>query len=275
MVVNQIVPSPSNQVSIALVPFDQGDLLYGWSWVIKDEDALARQIAIVSLGQSRHVERILAGAMLARPSTTTSSAAAASKMVTVQGKDPSHRDGWLFQVISWIAAHGATPGGLIRSPQMQLADKGFDGLQLELDDTNQVVTGAIVFEDKATENPRSTIREEVWQSFSRIEAGERDNVLTAEVTTLLSTRPSIDPDRAIQNVLWKAVRRYRVSITINEGYATEAGRKNLFKGYDVVASGEPKRRRGETLQIPSLRSWMAHLATKVLRSIQEIASQNV
>ena len=123
---------------ITLTPFEDGELCHGWSWTIADEEALARQIAIVAVGHSRHVERILAGAQLAPAPTTASSAKAAVKLLTVAGNDPSHRDGWMFQVISWIAAHRATPGGLIRAPQMRLADKGFDGLQLELDGGSQI-----------------------------------------------------------------------------------------------------------------------------------------
>ena len=52
-----------------------------------------------------------------------------------------------------------------------LADKGFDGLQLLLDNENQVVAAAVIFEDKATSNPRATIRDRVWPEFSTIERG--------------------------------------------------------------------------------------------------------
>jgi hypothetical protein len=262
-------------MAVILTPFQHGDLCHGWSWTITDEDELARQIAITALGQSRHVERILAGAQLGPPPTTASSAAAAMRMLTVPGNDPSHRDGWVFQVISWIAAHRATPGGLIRSPQMRLADKGFDGLQLELDTDNHVVTAAILFEDKATVNPRETIRSEVWPDFSKLESGDRDNILTAEVIALLKTQPSIDPDRAIRNVIWSATRQYRVSITIGATHANDEGREKLFRGYDTVAGGPVRRRRGEVFEIQHLREWMAQLAARAILTIVGLVERDV
>ena len=81
---------------------------------------------------------------------------------------------------------------------MILAHKGFDGLQLELDLSSGRVTAAIIFEDKATDNPRSTIRDEVWPDFILLEAGKRENVLSADVSSLLITRSDIDADKAIE-----------------------------------------------------------------------------
>ena len=170
---------------IRLTPFTLGELCSGNSWEVTNEEVLARQIASVALGQSRHVERVLAGAGLGPLPDVPSAATAAIEMLTVDGVDSSHRDGWMFQVMSWIAAHRADPGGLIRAPQMQLAQKGFDGLQLRLDHDNQVVAAAVIFEDKATSNPRDTIRDQVWPEFSKLEHGKRDNLLTAEVVALL------------------------------------------------------------------------------------------
>ena len=86
-------------MSIGLTPFDHGDLCYGWSWTVPDEALLAGQIARVALGQARHVAKILAGAQLAAPQIEASAAAAAVAMLTVVGPDPSHRDGWMFQVM--------------------------------------------------------------------------------------------------------------------------------------------------------------------------------
>jgi hypothetical protein len=185
------------RVAIRLTPFAVGDLCSGSSWQVDDLQLLASQVAAVAVGQSRHIERVLAGARLGPAPTRASAAVGAIAMLTVVGDDPSHRDGWIFQVISWIAAHRAAPGGLIRAPHMQLAHKGFDGLQLELsNDDGNLVTAAIIFEDKATANPRDTIRDEVWPEFADLETGARDNLLTAEVIALLQTRPAVNPEAA-------------------------------------------------------------------------------
>lgn len=253
-----------------------GELCSGHSWSVNNEDLLADQIASIALGHSRHVQRILAGANLAEPSTSTSAGTSAIAMLTVtNGSDPWHRDGWLFQAMSWIAANKASPGGLIRSPQMTLAQKGFDGLQLELDTNAGTVSAAIIFEDKATENPRATIREDVWPEFKMFESGDRDNVLTAEMIAILQTHPNIDPDLAIQNILWSEVRHYRISITVGDTHSDDAGRKRLFDDYDISVVGDIQRRRGETIQINNLRQWMNNLAQKVIAAIQARVAANV
>jgi len=261
-------------MSINLTPFEHGSLCHGNTWVVADEHVLAQQIARVALGQSRHVQKILAGASLGAPPSTKNSAAGAIELLTVaEGEEPWHRDGWMFQVLSWVAAHRAAPGGIIRAPHMILAHKGFDGLQLELDKGK--VKAAIIFEDKATDNPRATIRDDVWPEFTAFEAGDRENVLTAEVTALLATQPNVDPDIAIENVIWKNVRQYRVSITVNDSHSDDAGRRRLFKGYDQVAAGENRRRRGETLHIKNLREWMQDLADHAIAAVRAEVTGNV
>ena len=260
---------------IRLTPFTLSGICSGYSWEVADEPLLAQQIASVAIGQSRHIARVLAGAQLGPPPTTASAATAAMEMLTAPDGDPMHRDGWMFQVMSWIAAHRATPGGLIRAPQMQLAAKGFDGLQLLLDNENEVVAAAVIFEDKATSNPRATIRDRVWPEFSTIERGARDNLLTAEVVALLRTQPDLDPERAIQEVIWGRVRHYRVSVTVDSTYRGDGERRTLFRGYDTIAVGAANRRRGEVFEITDLRPWMAGLAARAIALVRRMAVADV
>jgi hypothetical protein len=253
---------------IILTPFTHGKLVQGNTWTVVDEDELARHIARVALGQSRHVQKILMGSALTlQPTTTRNAADCAIELLTVQGSDPSHRDGWMFQVISWVAAYKASPNGIIRAPHMIAADKGFDGLQLELDAAKKV-SAAIIFEDKATINPRETIRGDVWPEFTAFETGKSENVLTAEVSALLSTQPGIDPDIAIQNIIWKSARRYRISITVGDQHRDEEGRRQLFKGFDNVVGGKLNKRQGETIYLPTLRQWMQSVAKKAIAEIK-------
>lgn len=250
-------------MSIVITNFSDGTLCHGCSWTVGDENELAERIALVAVGQSRHVAKILNGVIGTPPATTATTRAAAVKLLTVPaGADPWHRDGWLFQTLSWLVASQANPSALIRAPHMILAHKGFDGLQLEVDDIAGTVTAAIIFEDKATDHPRRTIANEVWPEFEALEAGERENVLTADVSSLLSTRAGIDTDKAIEQVIWNQVRRYRICITVGNTHSTPAGRQRLFAGYDTVATGDLQRRRGEILNLPQLRPWMASLATR-------------
>lgn len=261
---------------ISLTPFKHKPLCVGNTWAVPDIGLLALNIARVAMGQSRHVQKILAGASIGAPPTTKNAAKGAIELLTVEpGADPWHRDGWMFQVMSWIAANRATPGGIIRAPHMILAHKGFDGLELTLDKDTGKVTAAILFEDKATENPRPTIRTEVWPDFSAFETGDRENVLTAEVTALLSTQPGVDADTAIQNIIWKNARQYRVSITVGAQHSDQPGRERLFKGYGTVVAGAPQRRRGETFYVENLRSWMQSLADAAIAAVEEEVKANV
>ena len=261
---------------VVLTPFTHGTLCQGCAWTISNVPQLALHVAQVALGQSRHVAKILAGVNLAPPPTSESMRVAAIKLLTVPaGADPWHRDGWIFQTISWLAAHRANPSAIIRAPHMILAHKGFDGLQLEIDTSSGGVTAAVIFEDKATDNPRSTIRDKVWPDFKLLEAGERENVLSADVSTILTTRPDIDADKAIENIIWKQIRRYRVSITVGAVHASAVGRQQLFRGFDEVAGGDVQRRRGEILHVDQLRPWMSSLATAAISSLNNIVVANV
>ncbi|WP_159839578.1 hypothetical protein [Burkholderia sp. 8Y] len=255
---------------IDLTPFEHGTLCFGNTWSIADESALALNIARVALGQDRHIQKILAGASLAAPPTTPRAGASAVKLLTVPaGQDPWHRDGWMFQVLSWIAAYRASPTSIIRAPQMISAQKGFDGLELLVDTASGKIKGAVIFEDKATDDPRTTIRDKVWPESAALELGESENVLVSEVVGLLATRPDIDSDAAIERVLWDDVRRYRISITVGDTHASEQGRRRLFDGYDTVASGEAHRRRAETLHVLNLRAWMQTLAEEAIAAIHD------
>jgi len=115
-------------VTLTLAKTDHGDLCHGWSWTVANEDELAERIARVALGQYRHVAKILSGAGVPGPAATAEQAKAAIKLLT-RGKneEPWHRDGWIFQAISWIAANQAPSGALTRAPHIRRADKGFDG----------------------------------------------------------------------------------------------------------------------------------------------------
>lgn len=205
-------------MTLTLSQIDHGDPCHGWSWVVENEDKLAEQVARVALGQFRHVGKILAGLGEVAPVTTEDHATDAIDLLTVEEEqDPWHRDGWIFQTISWIAAHQQRHGAVTRPPHIIKAHKGFDGLQLEMSEDGTSVVGIIIFEDKATDNARGTIRDDVWPGIAALESGKRVNQLTHDVSAALEAQkhfnPNLDVDAAISNILWKDARRYRVSIT--------------------------------------------------------------
>lgn len=260
---------------IQLTPIIHKSLVHGYTWKVPDEQCLAEYIARVALGQARHVERILRTVGTVIPTPVDDAWTAAVKMLTVPtGVEPWHRDGWIFQVMSWLSAHKAGPTSLINTPQMIFAQKGFDGIQLDFDTAGNI-SAVVIFEDKATDNPRKTIHEDVWPEFEEYEKGGDANVLVAEVTALLEKRHGIDVDDVIRRVIWKDARHFRVSITVGDTHSTDVGRGRLFKDYDTTIPGDVTRRRGETFYVDDLRDWMDRLASKILAHIAALKVAHV
>jgi hypothetical protein len=145
-----------------------------------------------------------------------------------------------------------------------------------LTEDGKSVAAVIIFEDKATDNARSTIRKDVWPGIIALESGKRVNQLTHDVSAALEAQkhfdPSLDIDAAISNILWKQARRYRVSITVSEAHTSETARARLFKGFDESAPGDVERRRAETIHIPELRSWMQQFADRAIAHVKATIS---
>lgn len=263
---------------ITLTPFSEEGCYFGSTWQVADEGELAHQVAVIALGYSHHIQRILQGTGVYDANYPDDGVNSAIQLLTVNGDDPSHRDGWLFQAISWIAAIQANPTAKLAAPHMQHADKGFDGLQIEVDNETGRVTCAVVFEDKATTNPRQTITREdkgVWKGFRELEDGLRFSFFTSQVLGVVRTETSLNPDEAIKEILWKEARRYRLSITVGATHSDDIGRKRLFKGYDDIVSGDLNRRRAETFHQDDIRTWLASLAEKTKLAISNRATANV
>ena len=261
---------------IQLTAISHDNLLHGYTWQVTNEQLLAEFIAHVALGQARHVRKILLAIDDAFPLPEDDVKDTAIDMLTVAtGTEPWHRDGWMFQVMSWLAATKVSPNSIIAAPQMIKAQKGFDGLQLDFDSSTGLISAVVIFEDKATDNPRGTIQGQVWPDFERMESGDRTNVLVAEVTGLLEKHPAIAVDDVIRKVIWKDARHFRVSITVQDTHSTSAGRARLFKDYDTIVGGDIKRRRGETFYVGDLRVWMSSIANKAINHVASLRPTHV
>lgn len=240
----------------------------GCTWSVPDVDELANAIAIIAVGQALHVANILHTAGLAAKPTTKGSVKGAIKLLTSSG-NIAHRDGWMFQVMSWLAAQLRTPGALMNTPHMIHAHKGLDGLQVSIDGAERV-TAVVFFEDKATENPRSMVRDKVWPEFKKFEGGENEHLVTAEVTSLIMGARYSNPQQAVADIMWNQVRRYRLSITDEQ--STTESQANLFKGYEMTVPGGVERRRAEVFEVIGLRNWMDDLAKVAIQKAEALAT---
>lgn len=94
-------------MTLIVSPIAHDPFCHGSEWVVEDIDLLAERVARVALGQYRHVGHILEG-LNARPPKTSAEigADALTKMKVDKNGNAWQRDGWIFQVISWIAING-------------------------------------------------------------------------------------------------------------------------------------------------------------------------
>jgi hypothetical protein len=257
---------------IQLAPIPTNTVFSGYIWKLKDEDQLARLVALILLGRFLHVEKVLAKLKAKKPSVPKKARdEAKAKLVVKPGEDPWHRDGLLFQAISWVAAHKASGAGtsVFSLPHQIPAHKGFDGLQIELDKKKKL-SGLIIFEDKATDNPRDTIRDQVWPELALLHNDKRQSEVMQETTALLQRAKVDDPDELIEGIVWKNVRRFRVSITGENGHDADPKLSALFKGYDGVVPGKDTLvRRAEVICLGDLRPWMRQFAKKVSKAIDK------
>jgi hypothetical protein len=237
----------------------------GSSWVIIDDDKLAELIARVALGQSRYVNRVLAATGFSPIKGNSFALKGAIELLTAADPlQPWHRDGWMFQVISWIASHMQGLGDAIAEPHTIHAHKGFDGVHVKIDPATKMVSLVVICEEKATDHSRKMVRDSVWPEFKKLQAGDRVNELTAQVTQLLEKCNGIDVDAAIEKIIWLDAQAYRVSVTIDDTHNTLKGYEKLFSGYNDIVPGGVERRRAEVLYLNDMRAWMDSLSKKAI-----------
>lgn len=241
---------------------------------VTDEDELARLVGLIYIGRFFHVEKILRKLNPTKPAISIdASKQVKAKLAVKPGGDPWHRDGLLFQAISWIAAHQVkgAKDSIFSLPHQIAAHKGFDGLQIEMNKQKKL-TGLILFEDKATDNPRNTITQDVWPDLKLLHEDKRQTELMQETTAMLQRAAVVDPDEIIEGIVWKNIRRFRVSITGGDGHDSDPKLSALFKGYDEVVPGtDTGTRRAEVVCLGDLRPWMRKFAKKVAAAIDKEA----
>lgn len=254
---------------LSLTPLLTNTVSQGNSWSVNDEPALARLIAQVALGQSRRVSHVLRQ-LEEKPSKApiTGFEGARKLLCAKNQEDAYHRDGWMFQVISWVATNIEDPDRLIRAPHMIWAHKGLDGLIVEMD--GDEATALVICEEKATGKPRKTIHEKVWPEFADFETGARDNEIVAEVITLLERNHGLNCDAIIETTLWEEKRAYRIAVTGTEAHLKKKAQIRLFKGFDAVVEGDLNKRRSALMVVDELRVWMEALAAKALAHLDHL-----
>jgi hypothetical protein len=259
---------------IQFAVFDISPICTGHNWIELDEDRLASLVANLLLGRFRHVVSVINGNEVTAPATNNAALAAAIEAVAPPTSDALryHRDGWIFQMISWIANQRLTNGNTLASiPHSQPADKGFDSLLIRLTATTpQNIDVVVICEDKATENSRPTITGQVWPDFRICENGERDSELLAETTALLERSGLPNIDALIEDIHWDEKRAYKVSITVEGAEHDDDARRDLFEDYEEVVTGLVAKRSAATFVVDDIRAWMDQFCEQVTEKLTDV-----
>lgn len=89
-----------------------------------------------------------------------------------------------------------------------------------------------------------------------------------ETTALLQRAKVKDPDQVIEGVVWKRIRKFRVSVTGSHEHSSDLAFCKLFKGYDTVVPGtDATKRQAEVLCFDDLRAWMSQFAKRVRNAV--------
>jgi hypothetical protein len=229
---------------------------YGFSWDIADQEALAGLVAEILVSHHDHVLKVLHGAAGEPPPNKESVIRSVLKNALAPIRTEQaryHRDGLLFQHISWVAAaYKCDEGDLLSIPHSRMSDKGQDILIVHYKHDGCFIS---IGEDKATKNVRSTVRDEVFPELKDYESGSRDNELESATLAILQRNFDSDQSQEIVNgILWQHSRRYRINVTVCTDELASNDSSGFFAGYQNLVPGEDLRRRAEIVFIPNLQS---------------------
>jgi hypothetical protein len=178
-----------------------------------------------------------------------------------------HRDGWLFQMISWVALREMLgQEALLRAPHAAPAQHGFDGLGVTF--SKDGIAMVILCEDKASTAPRKKVREEVWVEIESIEQGRHDSAIRSSLVALLREGYSpLEVRRLVQDLQWHEQRAYRVSLCVRDSQVVLEARSQLLKDFENKAKGDRSRRIGVFYPVDSLRPWFDRFAVDLIQRL--------
>ncbi|MBD9445042.1 MULTISPECIES: hypothetical protein [unclassified Rhizobium] len=262
------------------------DDVTGLQWAVNDFEELAKLIAVIALGQAQHAVRIIDALEPHGPALSDEELFRGARgQMLIRGQTDAqkevsryHRDGFLFECISWIVARQSSSSRtFMKDPHIASTTQGLDGLAIEMDPTEPVMVGATIFEDKCTENPRKKFKGEVLVTFGEHHASKRMRDLVANAVSLIRETGlnGTEATKAAARVLDKSFRTYRAALTVGAEVSTATRRKKLFKGYNGLADITKDQRIGATLIVSELRGWFQELAEEVIKELKQFEADHV
>ena len=254
----------------------------GLNWEVADFQELAKIVAVIAVGQVVHAARILDQLEKNTPAISIPqlNEAACEQLTIKSGLNPeqekaarAHRDGFLFECISWIATRqGANDRIFQKDPHISATSQGLDGLVVELEPMKAQIKTVTICEDKCTDYPRNKFRDEVMPTFTEHHGNQvRGRELLATAVDIIKSKFSNGTEALIaaQRVMELGRRRYRAALTVDATIDTPEKRAKLFKNYNGLAGIEQSQRIGATFVMSGdLRTWFQELADAVIAAIK-------
>ncbi|MBB4801801.1 hypothetical protein HNP37_001862 [Flavobacterium nitrogenifigens] len=236
---------------------------------IVDKDLLAQFVGEMLLGHHHHILRIIRSLSTTFPVQKNDSID--QIIAKIRSTSASKRDGWLFQMISWIVlakSKSAVPF-FSNYPHFAPAQHGIDGLAITLN-SDDTIENIIITEDKCTANPRNKIVTQVFPEFKEFEKGAKDNALVGIISSLIGGLNAGEILEKVQNDIFEnKFRLYRIGITRNADHNPLEGRISLFLNYDKSVEGDSSvRRSASSIHIEDMRVWMNDFANKVITYLE-------
>lgn len=267
-------------ITSTAVPIDSNSV--GDSWIITDEDELARLVGLVLKCEFGHAEAILKNIRTSIIAYTPAEILQINNDIKVSltlsidpktGKEMRdtkkwHRDGVLFEVISWIVARKHSPAeALLRDPHINATTQGLDGLMIELNTAKDDIVSTVVFEDKCTERAESTFSYKTLPALKEHHSKHRKVLESA--TTLLRQEFKADVLSTLAaKSISLGVRKYRSGLTIKRTEDNTADRQRIFNRYQELSGIGQAARIGCTLTTGiDIRDWFDAFAKKVINSL--------
>jgi hypothetical protein len=237
-----------------------------YTWEVIDGDRLASIISQIALGSVVHARCIiddidpedLEGA-------TDQDIDQAIKYL--KESQVSHRDGWMFQVISWIAACEENDLDFIKAPHFRATHQGFDGVMLKISGDKKSIDFILISEDKATDSPRDVFRDDILPAFCELEKGNQDTHLRFTLENIIKGI-TLDPRIVLNTSEWRNKKRYRACITTSSRNLPQ--RITVFNDYATKIPGDILKRNGHLLIHDDMRSYFIENTEAVCQKLEEM-----
>lgn len=243
----------------------------GKQWSVIEQKLLSSLVASVLVGRAKHAESVLIGTHHAPAIVPTALKTQLKlQLQTPAGPQTYHRDGLLFEIISWIAARmTADPSDVISTPHLKSTQQGLDTIRITFNQASRTVTRVVIYEQKCSQHARDEFRDKVIPAFYEWKTHKRDNQLVQAVVALVD-RFNLTPgeqDQLYDHLVQVHPLAFQAALTVTPNPFEAAKCIALFSGYSQITP-EIADRMGDTFPLLNIRDWFNAFAQEVWARIE-------